>query len=391
MSIPNFKLPFNQHNTQKFDIRNRPEKYAQSDLRSWRFEQSEGIRPAEYYAPYKYLPVAFKDVTTEDYVVLPKGRVVSVLSAEDSTPVSGIVYPNSSGSVAIGTSAAELGSNLITVNIDSSIFGYDDGIAGLLTLANGGQPLSGFYTAADVTAGSMSIGGAAATASGGFLLPANAPVGVVYTDWYQDIRGANLNYRMHPDGGHVLTDWYVEVPYVKATNAFASGCSPRYKNNNYNSLTSWWDINEKFTYLAIEQGEAFRTGYFVQSDLLGNYKPQTVLTSTGTSINASGSAPAALTLDSALIQVKTNQTVGKILSIDNRMPKWGLEDVLTYPRSGMTGSQTAGMIKVLFDFAYFCLKIGPYGGVGTAPTVEQVYNRIRDGWFGLARIQLLVS
>jgi len=380
MAIPNFNLPFNQHNTQKFDVRNRPEKYAQSDLRNWRFEQSEGIRPAEYYAPYKYLPVAFKDVTTADYTVLPKGRIVSVLSAEDSTPVSGIVYPCSSGQIAIGYSASELGGAMISVNIDNSHFGYDDGIAGLLTFANGGTNFSGFYTADDVTAGSMTIGGALATASGAFIVPANAPVGVVYHDWYQDIRGKNLNYRMHPDGGHVLTDWYVEVPYVKGTNAYASGCSPRYSNNDYADLTNFWDINKMFTYLAIEQGEAFRTGYFVQSDLLGNYKPQSALS------NASG-----VVVDTALTQVKTNQTVGKILSIDNRMPKYGLEDVLTYPRSGMPGSQTAGMIKVLFDFAYYCLKIGPTGGAGTAPTVEAVWNYIRQGWFGLARIQLLIS
>lgn len=382
MAIPNYQLPFNQHNTQKFDVRNRPEKYAQSDLRNWRFEQSEGIRPAEYYAPYKYLPVAFKDVTTEDYVVLPKGRIVSVLSSEDSTPVSGIVYPSSSGQIAVGYSASELGGGKISVNIDSSHFGYEDGIAGLLTLANGGSNFSGFYTADDVLAGSMSIGGALATASGAFVVPANAPVGIVYHDWYQDIRGKNLNYRMHPDGGHVLTDWYVEVPYIKATNAFASGCSPRYTNGSYADLTNFWDVNKMFTYLSIEEGEAFRTGYFVQSDFLGNYKPQPVLTDA----TASG-----ITIDSAIIQVKTNQTVGKILSIDNRMPKWGLEDVLTYPRSGMPGSQTAGMIKVLFDFAYYCLKIGAYGGAGTAPTIEQVYRRIRDGWFGLARIQLLIS
>lgn len=384
MAIPNYNLPFNQQNAQKFDVRNRPEKYAQSDLRNWRFEQSEGIRPAEYYAPYKYLPVAFKDVTTEDYVVLPKGRIVSVLTTEDSTPASGIQYPSESGQLAVGTSATELGGGLIRVNTDLSYFGYDDGIAGLLTLANGGTTYSGFYTADDVSAGSMSIGGADATASGSFVVPANAPVGVVYHDWYQDIRGKHLNYRMHPDGGHVLTDWYVEVPYVKATNAYASGCSPRYDNNDYGNLTKWWDINKMFTYLAIEEGESFRTGYFVQSDLMGNYRPQPAFAFN----NASG---VATTLDSSVIQVKTNQTVGKILSIDNRMPKYGLEDVLTYPRSGMPGSQTAGMIKVLFDFAYYCLKIGAFGGAGTAPTIEQVYEKIRSGWFGLARIQLLIS
>jgi len=382
MAITNYNLPFNQHNTQKFDIRTRPSKYAQSDLRNWRFEQSEGIRPAEYFAPYKYLPVAFKDVTTEDYAVLPKGRIVSVLSTEDTTPASGLVYPSSSGQIAIAYSASELGSAKIKVNIDSSHFGYEDGIAGLLTLSNGGADFSGFYTADDVLAGSMGIGGALATASGSFVVPANAPVGVVYHDWYQDIRGKNLNYRMHPDGGHVLTDWYVEVPYIKGTNAYASGCSPRYTNGSYSSLTNFWDVNQAFTYLSIEEAEAFRTGYFVQSDFLGNYKPQPVLTDA----TASG-----ITIDSAIIQCKTNQTVGKILSIDNRMPKNGLEDVLTYPRSGMPGSQTAGMIKVLFDFAYYCLKIGAYGGAGTAPTIEAVYDSIRAGWFGLARIQLLIS
>ena len=384
MAIPNYTLPFNQANAQKFDIRNRPEKYAQSDLRNWRYEQSEGIRPAEYYAPYKYQPVAFKDTTTEDYVVIPKGRIVSALSTEDSTPVSGIVYPNSSGQIAVGFSASELGSSAIKVNIDTSHFGYEDGIACLLTLANGGSNYSGFYTADDVLAGTLSAGGAYATASGSFVVPANVPIGVAYHDWYQDIRGKNLNYRMHPDGGHVLTDWYVEVPYVKATNAFASGCSPRYTNGDYADLTNYWDINKLFTYLSIEEGETFRPGYFVQSDFLGNYKPQPAFSFS----NASG---VATTLDTQVLQVKTNQTVGKILSIDNRMPKWGLEDVLTYPRSGMPGSQTAGMIKVLFDFAYYCLKIGAYGGAGTAPTIEQVYSRIRDGWFGVARIQLLIS
>jgi hypothetical protein len=187
---------------------------------------------------------------------------------------------------------------------------------------------------------------------------------------------------MHPDGGHVLCDWYVEVPYIKDANGLASsGCNPVFVNNNYANHLTYWEVNKQFTYLAVDgNSETFRPGTFVQSDLLGNYKLQ------GATTNASGVA-----VDVAMNRVKTNQTVGKLLSIDNRMPKDMLEDVLTYPRSGMPGSQTAGMIKVLFDFAYQCLKAGPYGGAGTAPTVEQVYNAIRSGAFGLARIQLLIA
>lgn len=372
MAIPNFNMPITQHNTQKFDIRTRPSKYAQSDLRNWRFEQSEGIRPAEVYMPYKYLPVMFQDVNTEDYVVIPKGRVVAALSTEDSTPASGLVVPSSSGDVAIGFAASELGGAKIEVNIDSSYFGYNEYVCGLLVPANGGTPSSGFYTSYDATAETIIAGGGTATASGAFVLPANAPIGVTFTDVYQDIRGKYLNYQMHSHEYHILTDWYVEVPYIKDANALnSSGCSPVPTNNDYADYTKWYPVNKLYTYLNVNNSDVFRNGIFVTSDILGNY-----------AIHGGSSS---------LTQTRNVQTVGKILAIDNRLPKGGLEDVLTYPRSGMPGSQTAGMIKVLFDFAYQCLKIGPYGGAGTAPTIEQVYNAIRAGAFGLARIQLSVS
>lgn len=394
MAIPNFYMPFNQGTTWKQDTRNRPDRYATSDLRNWRFEQSEGLRPAEYYAQYKYLPVAFKDVWTEDYTVLLKGRIVAAIGSEDSTPLSGIVTPSASGQITIANQGDYLGTGTgakIDVSIDDSYYGYQEYIANLLVPCNGGTISSGFYTADDVLAGTRTAGGTRAAASGAFILPANAPIGVVYHDWYQDIRGENLNYRMHPDGGHVLCDWFVEVPYIKDANALASsGCNPRFVTNDYANHVTFWDVNKQFTYLSVDgDTETFRAGAFVQSDLIGNYKLQPA--TTFSAVTASGAAPSTVTLDAFPNTVKTAQTVGKILSIDNRMPKGALEDVLTYPRSGMPGSQTAGMIKVLFDFAYYCLKAGPYGGAGTAPTVEQVYNAIRSGAFGLARIQLLVA
>lgn len=395
MAISNYTLPFNLQNSTKFDIRNRPDKYAQSDLRSWRFEQSEGIRPAEYYAPYRFMPVGFKDVNTEDYVVIPKGRIVAAISTEDGSSYSGIMYPSGVlTNQSIGFAATEMGGAVIRVSQDQ-FFGYSDFTSNLLVLANGGETLSGFYTADDVTAGTIGANGSLVSASGAYSTVANAPIGVAFHDWYQDIRGRNLNYQMHPEGGHVLTDWYVEVPYIKATNAgTASGCSPRYTNATYSSLTTYWTINKQFTYLSIANSEAasFRDGFYVQSDLLGNYKPQAAPIVSNAVTTASGGATSVVsTIDTAVTRIKTVQTVGKILSIDNRFPKGSLEDVLTYPGSGMPGSQTAGMSKVLFDFAYYCLQLGPRGGAGTAPTIEEVYNAIRSGFFGLARIQLLVS
>lgn len=389
MAVPNFSMPFNLQNTQKFDIRNRPSKYAKSDIRNWRFEQSEGIRPAEYFAPYKFLPAQFQDVETQDYAAILKGRVVSALSSENAATLSGIVYPNSSGEIPIGYPAPEYGSDRIDVSIDS-FWGYDEYTCGLLVPCNGGVDFSGYYTAADVAAQTLSVanGGSIAVASGAFNLPANIPIGVAFTDWYQDIRGKYLNYQIHGDGGHVLTDWYVEVPYIKVqTDGSMSGVTPQLLNANYANLIKYYDINKKFTYLSVGEarfGDTFRVGSFVQSDLIGNYKLQNPISSI--TVNVSGGLLTDLGYN-AYNQPKTIQTVGKILAIDNRMPKGSLEDVLTYPRSGMPGSQTAGMIKVLFDFAFECIRIG----TGTEPSIADVYAAIRQGWFGLARINLSIS
>lgn len=368
MAIGNFGMPFNVSNAQKFDIRTRPSKYAVSDIGNLRFEQSEGIRPAEYYGVYKYLPVAQEDVTSADYIVIPKGRIVAAVTSEDATVAGRTTYPASSGSIYIGHAASELGGAAISASIDSSFWGYSEYITGLLVPANGGTACSGFYTASDVTAKTMMPSGIVAVAGSGLVLPANAPIGVAFHDWYQDINGKYLNYRMHADGGHVLTDWYVEVPYVKVSNSVYSGVNPQYQNT-YASTTTWRDINSKFAYLTVDTtaSDVFRTGVFVQSDLIGNYKIQ-------------GGA-------SSMTQNKNVQTVGKILAIDNRFPKGGMEDVLTYPRSGMPGSQTAGLPKYLFDFVYDCIRIG----TAVAPTVEGVYDAVRSGAFGLVRIQLLVS
>lgn len=366
----NPRLNFNVHDAQRRDIRNRPSKYAQSDI-GFPFEMSEGIRPAEVMAPYKYLPVAYKDVSTEDYIVIPKGRIVSAVSTESTSVTGAIVYPVSSGSIYVGNYPSELSSTAISASIDTSHYGYQDNIVGVMVLANGGTAFSGYYTADDVTATTMTSAGTV-VASGGtsFTLPANAPIGVAFHDIYQDIRGKYLNYQMWPDSAHVLTDWFVEVPYVKVSDAGSySGVNPQYQNANYSNLTTWWTINQKYAYLTVDvnNSDVFQPGVFVHSDLLGNYDIQ-------------GGA-------SALTQSKTAQTVGKIFAIDNRYPKGGLENVQTYRNSGMPGTQTAGIPKFLFDFVYDCIRIG----TGSAPTVEGVYDAVRSGAFGTVRIQLLVS
>jgi hypothetical protein len=389
MSISNDRLSFSLGNIQKQDTRTRPSKYAQSALRNWRFEQSEGVRPAEYMGVYKYLPVAFQDTNTEDWVVIPKGRIVSAIGAFNATPLSGIVHPWSSGSIVIGNEGDYMGTGTgakIEVKIDESFFGYNEHIVNLLVPANGGANTTNYYSTDDVTAGTKTIVGVAAANSGTFTSYANIPIGVAYTDIYQDINGKYLNYRMHEDGYHVLTDWYVEVPFADVGQATVTGLSGLIATSAQATQGHWRPVTKQFTYLTIDTiaSKVVTPGMFVCSDGLGNYTQQEAVAATGTTASGGAFTGVAAT---KYLQPLTAQTVGKLIALDTRMPKDSLQDVLTYPRSGMPGSQTAGMVKNLFDFVYYAVS----QGTGTAPTIEQIYTYIQKGVFGLARIQLLVS
>ena len=389
MSISNERLSFTLGNIQKQDTRVRPSKYAQSALRNWRFEQSEGVRPAEYMGVYRNLPVAFQDVNTQDWCVIPKGRIVSAVGAFNATPVSGIVHPASSGKITIGNAGDYMGTGTgakIEVNIDSSFFGYDNHIVNLLVPANGGSGIfNWFYSADDVTAETKTTAGVTATASGAWAMPANIPIGVAFEDIYQDIKGKYLNYRMHEDGYHVLTDWFVEVPFVDIGNSYLgtlSGIIP--VNGNAANSAIWRNVHKNFTNLVIDtNANTVVPGIHLKSDGIGNYVQETAATPAGTTASGgifTGTAP------TAYLCPRTAQTVGKLIALDTRYPKDYLENVLTYPRSGMPGNQTAGLIKNLFDFAYYTIS-----AVGTAPTIEQINDYVQRGVFGMARIQLLVS
>ena len=165
---------------------------------------------------------------------------------------------------------------------------------------------------------------------------------------------------MWPDGGHVLCDWYVEVPYVKAET---SDITPSVvAGDNAVATAAKGIVNNKFAYLQTVAADAFEHGSFIASDLTGNYKIQN--------------------------DTKTVQTVGKLLGIDNRFPKAMLDEVQTYPGSRMPGTQTAGLPSFLFEFVQACETLKTSG---SAPTIEATLNLVRAGTYGIARIQLSVA
>jgi len=145
-----------------------PAKFRESKGRP-NISQSDGIRPAFPLMPYGHLPVGFADVSTNDNVVIPKGRIVS----------------------AITQNSADLGDGNTYYNVGK-------GIMGLMVPCNAG---------ANRTYNSP-VDGVQKTIVG------NLPIGIVEHDVYQDVNGDNLNYDMRNKNWGVLTQQLIKIPAV---------------------------------------------------------------------------------------------------------------------------------------------------------------------------------
>jgi hypothetical protein len=187
-------LSFNSGIAHKRLTKRVPEKYLDSVLRP-NVEQGDGIRPSQVYIPHRSLKVKFQDRSTDQYVVIPKGRIVSALQVK-----------NSAGSV--DTGGVDFEGNAVSIDQDQSYFGVSRNTAGLIVPANGGTATTYTYTASDVSAGVPD-----AAVDGTYQVAANAPIGVVFKDVFQDIRGQSLNYDTFKNYG-ILTQQHLAIPFV---------------------------------------------------------------------------------------------------------------------------------------------------------------------------------
>jgi len=164
------KLNFKASGTGR-KLKRTPSKYRES-LGRPNISQSAGIRPAFPLMPFKSLPVSFVDVSTEDAVVIPKGRIVSAITSN---------------------------TDLDTAYDNGDYYGVAKGIMGLMVPCNGNADR-------DVTSpveGETTV-----------TIAANKPIGVAEHDVYQDMRGVNLNYDMRNKNWGVLCQQLIKLPAV---------------------------------------------------------------------------------------------------------------------------------------------------------------------------------
>lgn len=380
------KLNFTAQTARVRPLKAMSSKFKESDIRP-NIEVSDGIRPALPMIPLRYLPVKYQDITTEQWVVIPKGRIVSGITAANSVAEPYSLHLDitdynesglaESGDIQTGLTSQVDNSTAIVLNADNSYYGISRNIIALMSPANGGVAFEVAYVANDVTAVVPSVinTGEAVAVDEGYTLPANMPIGVAMYDVYQDIRGANLNYELWKNYG-ILAEQYIKVPFADIYELEKLGLVNANLFTNCSTGAPLIKSEAKAGYAAVELKYSFLTfdssvtghglsGMKVKPDIYGNYAPQ----------------------GNSLTQAVNTQTVGRLLAIDTRHPKDLLDTVDTYFDQKMTGTKTAGVPKNLYDFVETAL-VGMSAVWGSTDRAITIRDAIQTGAFGYAYIQI---
>ena len=257
---------------------------------------SDGVRPAFPLMPYRHLPESFMDINTQDWVVIPKGRIVSAITSNDGDLGDGLEY-----------------------------FGVPKGIMGLIVPANGG---------AARTVTSPVLG------AGDKVIPANFPIGVAEHDVYQDMRGENLNYDMRSKNYGVLARQLIKLPsvdvgaldtFLDGTDLFCDTSEGAPVATGLGVTHAYFAVEPKYSWLTIKEAADGVSGTMLKSDFYGNYMPGTT----------------------------ANQVVGRLLGVDYRFNKDMLDTVQSvYEETAsyrVSGTGTMGIPQFLYDYAYAAL------------------------------------
>jgi len=331
-------------NIPKQVLRAAPDKYLKGQITGF-FEIGDHRHTAvdSFYA-YKYLPIRKLDTDLQDGIVLLKGTIVSMAPASDEAsgymPSSDNLFPVFS----------DKNGNIVTTAVDNTYFGYERGIKGALVPANGGSNAT--YTYRTIDEGrTFKDKENYASAGDTITIPANKPIGIVYMHVFQDLRGMWLNYGIQGYVGILLKN-EIQIPFVNLDADFGSMFESE-TDKGYQA------VMDHYVFLRLASGAA--PGDLIVPDLYGKYQ-----------ISSSSNW--------------TNQTVGRLLTLDIRWPQGGLEYVRTFPESEMPGDQTGGISYELYDFVKRALT----AVTGSTPSKSDIIEAIQAGYFGVANIEITI-
>tara|TARA_B100000131_G_scaffold168427_1_gene162751 strand:+ start:1223 stop:2245 length:1023 start_codon:yes stop_codon:yes gene_type:complete len=322
-----------------------PAKYRQSPGRP-NISQSDGVRPAFPLMPWKGMNGAgYEDVSTGDQVVIPKGRIVSAITANGGADV---------------------------IGDGSTYYGVGKGVMGLIVPANGGatRDVSAEYNEAGcLAAGLVWDGSDCAT----LTLDANAPIGVVEHDVFMDEADGALNYQSRNKNWGVLSHQLIKVPYVDATAWNGKNGLTDDAVDDPDSMGTvgavYKALEKKYSFM-VSSGKSGKglAGALIAADNYGNYKEVTTVTA---------------------------QNVGKLMGVDYRFNKDLLDTVQSKWEDDAgyrtAGTGTKGIPQFLYDFVYDALVADSGYTVDAATVGNDIYTMcVTDKIFGEAWILINV-
>jgi hypothetical protein len=321
-----------------------PSKYRQS-LGRPNVSQSDGIRPAWPLMPFAGLAKGFEDISTQDSVVIPKGRIVSALTQNSDLGDGAEYYAVGKGIMGLMLPCNGSGStrDIVLLKTDDDSYPQD-------------------------TTECSAVGG---TWSGGntctYTVAANSlPIGIAEHDVYQDINGTNLNYDMRNKNWGVLSHQLIKLSSVDnaAWDAHSGGMVDLTDGAMDAGGVSYLAAEKKYSWYYGAAANAL-AGSMVAADAYGN--------STYAASAAAG-------------------TVGRLMGVDYRFNKDLLDTVQSkWDDQGdyqLAGTGTAGIPQHLYDFAYLCLTSDSGVDFGDNAPGRVVKELVDAGVFGEAWILL---
>ena len=351
-----------QNLSSKINIRRATSRYLRSDVPE-DIVISGGMTMAEVFWPSKYLPIVFKDQSTEDGIVAVKGTIMALVGQMGYFNSESIYHPIPVDTGTTGISTIPLGvdyaaaSSVNTISSTNSYWAYPADHLGTMVIANGGSASTHTYTSYDEELGTIGIDENAVAAGDTIVLPANRPLGIAMSHIMSDVRGREINY--NPPGSRAMSVYrqgYLNMPYVNWAKVVETYTG---ESGNFSASDSYALLKSKFPFAYCESDSTYPTvGDYVVSDVNGRF-----------------------VVDGS-ITTSTRQTVGKLVAVDFKQPKDLLEFVDNKIGSGLAGTNTGGTPEVLFLVAGTVLE----DVAGATPTISEVVDAVKAGLFGMARI-----
>lgn len=352
---------------------------------------------------FRSLPV-LKVSDWEGYKVgycAPKGTIVSAITA--ATPViatnQGIGNParndkfkefvkvDEQGNVITDANGNPQLTAIIVTDIDGTAFGYDESVTTLFVPANGGKQAVYAYNHEL----EQEVGSPIDTATKAVTIPANIPYGIMISPMWQDTRGRFLNFDdtlLYSS----LKDGRFWVPYVNTAVVNWFGTYSATAEGVETIGKGYKAVYKEYQFASLEtaEGNLPEAGSLLTSDVYGKFVLQYGKVNTA----AEGEDPSYE--DQSLTGAVTVQSVGKVMTYNNRFPQHMNAGIQQYPGMKLMDYKTNGIPVDLYIFVESVLNsdvaaaktAGLIASANNYADKNDVLAAIQSGVFGMLKIDL---